>query len=384
MGKIAIVLAVATVIALLYFSQERHTPLTVSGFIEADEIRLGSRVGGRVASVAAREGLLVQKGDVLVELEPFDILEARARAEAGVAVSRAERDKLASGFRPQEIAQARARRGQIEARLAKLVNGPRKQEIATARALLSLAEAELELTELEHRRTLQLFKDQVKSQEDLDRSTSELKAAQSTVQARKEELALLEEGTRREEIDEAKALLEEADQALKLQVEGYRKEEVAGVEAALAVAEAQLAAIARQVEELKILAPVDGVVEAVELQPGDLVGAGTPALSVMDTSRLWVRAFVPENRLGVGLDEKVTVTADSFPGERFTGRVTFISRQAEFTPANVQTPEERSKQVFRIRVTLEEGLDRLRPGMAADVHFASRTPDEGKGRKGPQ
>ncbi|HVR76066.1 MAG TPA: biotin/lipoyl-binding protein [Planctomycetota bacterium] len=185
MGKIAIVLAVLAVIALLYFGQERHAPLTVSGFIEADEIRLGSRVGGRVASVAAREGLPVRKGDVLVELEPFDILEARTRAEAGVAASRAERDKLAAGFRPQEIAQARARRGQIAARLAKLVSGPRKQEIATARALLSLAEAELELTELEHRRTSDLFKDQVKSQEELDRSSAERKAAQSRVQARK-------------------------------------------------------------------------------------------------------------------------------------------------------------------------------------------------------
>ncbi len=98
-----------------------------------------------------------------------------------------------------------------------------------------------------------------------------------------------------------------------------------------------------------------------------MVGAGSPVLSLLDTRTLWVRAYVPESRLNVAIDEEVRVTTDSFATESFRAKVTFISRQAEFTPRNVQTPEERSKQVFRIKVTLLDGLDKLRPGMAADV-----------------
>jgi multidrug resistance efflux pump len=94
----------------------------------------------------------------------------------------------------------------------------------------------------------------------------------------------------------------------------------------------------------------------------------------MDSSRLWVRAYVPENQLDLAIDQPVWVTVDSYPDDRFRGHISFIARKAEFTPSNVQTPEERSKQVFRIHVTLDEGLDRLRPGMSADVWLE----DEGK------
>jgi hypothetical protein len=87
----------------------------------------------------------------------------------------------------------------------------------------------------------------------------------------------------------------------------------------------------------------------------------------MDDGHLWVRAYVPENRLDLKLGQKMWVTVDSFPNKRFAAELSFISRQAEFTPSNVQTAEERVKQVFRIKVELREGLDVLRAGMAADV-----------------
>jgi hypothetical protein len=89
-------------------------------------------------------------------------------------------------------------------------------------------------------------------------------------------------------------------------------------------------------------------------------------LSILDVSHLWVRAYVPENRLSFRLNDEVRVVADNF-STAFRGRISFLASQAEFTPNNVQTPEERSKQVFRIKVTLVDGLDQLRPGMPADV-----------------
>ena len=94
-----------------------------------------------------------------------------------------------------------------------------------------------------------------------------------------------------------------------------------------------------------------------------------PVMSLVDMERLWVRAYVPENQLGIREGDRVTVSVDSYPDKSFAAHISFISRTAEFTPGNVQTPEDRSKQVVRIKVTLDEGLDRLRPGMAADIWF---------------
>jgi len=97
------------------------------------------------------------------------------------------------------------------------------------------------------------------------------------------------------------------------------------------------------------------------------VPPNAPVVSMLDLGTLWVRAYVPENRLDLALGQRVVVTVDSFPGREFAGHVSFVARQAEFTPGNVQTPEERSKQVFRIKVEIDEGRDQLRPGMIADV-----------------
>ncbi|MCC6581483.1 MAG: HlyD family efflux transporter periplasmic adaptor subunit [Phycisphaeraceae bacterium] len=125
--------------------------------------------------------------------------------------------------------------------------------------------------------------------------------------------------------------------------------------------------------------PRDGMIEAVDLEPGDLVGPNAPVLTMIDPKHLWVRAYVPENRLNLAVDHIIPVSVDSFPGRRFTGRVVFVARQGEFTPGNVQTPEERSKQVFRIKVELEEGQDVLRAGMAADLWLDdASTKPEGK------
>lgn len=372
---IGAVIVALLLLGLLVYSQHRRDPLKVSGYIEADEIRIGSRVGGRVAKVGAVEGQPVRVGDPLVELEPYQLRELLAQAKAQLTQSQAELDRRENGFRPEEKAQAKAKYEQLEAVLRKLVKGARDEDLAAAEAQLELADAQLELAKLKHQRTESLVAKQAATQEELDRAVSELRVARATVQTRREEFNKLKRGTREEEIDEARALLEQANQEWLLRQRGFRDEEQAEARAAVEAANAAVKVIERQLEELVIKAPVDGVVEAVELQPGDLVGANAPMISLIDMSHLWVRAFVPENRLNVKLGDAVAVTVDSYPKEKFTGRITFVSRQAEFTPGNVQTPEDRSQQVFRIKVNLESGLDRLRPGMAADVWLDKK--DEG-------
>jgi len=365
---IVFIVAAAVIIAWLYWQKTRPQPFVVSGFIEADEIRVGSRVGGRVAEVLAVEGAQVKPGEPLFRVAPFNLREQLAEAKASVAAAKAERDRLAAGFRKEEIEQARAKRDRVKAVLEKLTAGPRPREIEIAREKLNVAKAGLELAESEHARLTRLRDEAQAAPTELDQAVRALKAARAEVAAAEQELALLVEGTRKEDIAEAQAALADAEQALKLAEAGYRAEDVAKAEAQLQAAESRSAAIDVQLKELEVVAPAACVVEAIDLQPGDLVAANAPSVSLLDVSKLWVRAYVPESRLGeVRLDQRVPVRVDSFPGQRFAGRVTYIAREAEFTPRNVQTPEERSKQVFRIKVTLEQGLDRLRVGMAADV-----------------
>lgn len=369
MPRIVIIAIAAVVVltSLLVYSQNRVEPLRVSGFIEADEIRVGSRVGGRVARVEAQEGMQVTKGKTLVELDPFDLRDRRAQAAAELAARKAELARLEAGYRAEEIAQAEARHEQLKSRLEKLTNGSRPQDINAAKSRLALAQAQLDLARENYGRSKALFDKNVRTKDDLDRATEERTVAEATVAVREAELNLVVEGARLEEKADAAAQLRESREAWEMMKKGFRAEEKDAAKAAVEAAEGALGVIDRQLEELVIKTPVDGTVEAVDLQAGDLVGAGSPVLSLMDTSRMWVRAYVPENRLNITTGQKVEITLDSFPGERFPAHISFIARLAEFTPGNVQTPEERSKQVFRIKVQLDGNLDKVRPGMSADV-----------------
>jgi len=366
----------AAIAAWLYWTQQRPRPLVVSGFIEADQIRVGSRVGGRVAEVFAVEGQRLRKGDPLYRLEAFDLEERLARAEATASAAAAELTRLRAGYRPQEVQQARGRRDRLAAVLAKARAGPRRREIEIAEQKLKVAQANLELAESEHRQIMRMAQQRTASQTEIDRAERELKKSRAELAAAEQELELLREGTRPEELAEAEAALAEAEAALKLLEEGYRAEDIRQAEAKLKAAEAEAAAIRRQIAELVVCAPCECTVEAIDLRPGDIVAPDAPTVSLLEANRLWLRAYVPENRLArIRLNQRVPVRIDGFGDRKFMGRITFIATEGEFTPRNIQTPEERSKQVFRIKITIEEGLERLRSGMMGDVLLDEATPD---------
>lgn len=363
---LVIPLAVALLI-VLWWSQQRTTPFFVSGYIESHQIRVGSRVGGRVRTVHVVEGQAVRQGEALLELEPYDLHERQAEAEAALAARMATLEKLRAGPRSEEIERARAAVASARAVLDKLVAGPRAQEVEIGQAALTLAEAVVHKAERDHDRIKKLFDEGRAAEEEMDEVTRALAVARAQADQARSELALLQEGTRAEDIAEARARVAEAEQALAELETGTRPEELAEAEALVAAARAAVAISARQIQELTVVAPLDCVVEAVDLRPGDLIAPSAPVVALSDPAELWVRAHVPENRLDIRLDQRVSVRVDSFPDRRFAAHISYIAREAEFTPANVQTPEERCKQVFRIKVTLDEGREVLRPGMSADV-----------------
>lgn len=363
---IAVVFAVAA-ISTLAWSQRRTEAYFVSGFLEVDEMRLGSRVGGRVESVHVEEGQLVETNAVLVTLEPFDFRERLAEANATLAARTAVLEKLRKGYRQEEIDQSAARRDRFAATLEKLSAGMRPLEVQYLADKVTVAKAEAAWAETEHRRIQGLFEKSQAAIEELDEAQRRLDVTRANLAAAQDQLDLAKEGTRKEEIAEAKASLTETTAQLDLMKKGFRAEEIAEAEATAQAASAAVQMIQRRVDELTIRAPRTGVVEAIDLQPGDLVPPDAPVLTLLDTSTLWVRAYVPESRLNLKTNDVVDLRVDAFPQRRFKGRIVVIARQAEFTPSNVQTPEERAKQVFRIKVQVEEGLDVLRAGMSADV-----------------
>ncbi|RIK70516.1 MAG: hypothetical protein DCC66_04315 [Planctomycetota bacterium] len=371
---IVFVVVAAGMIGFLIWQQSRVPPLVVSGFVEADEIRVGSRVGGRVAEVKAAEGQFVAPGEALYTIDPFDLRERLAEAQAAHAAAQAEHERLKKGFRPEEIEQARAKRDQWAAELAKLEAGPRKQDIEAAREQVNIARASYEFAEKEHARLTRLVEQQqVAAPREYDEAVRMLKSAQGELAAAQQKLSLLEEGSRKEDIARARSALSEAAEQLKLLESGSRAEDVARSAAQVEAAAARVQAIEKQLAEMTVSSPCQCVVEAFDLQPGELVSPNQPSISLLDVSKLWVRAYVPEGRLGeIALGDRVPVRVASSGGGDVTGRIVFISREGEFTPRNVQTPEERSKQVFRIKVAIEQGGERLRVGMSADVLLAEK------------
>lgn len=341
--------------------------LTVSGTIEAHEILVGSKVGGRVAKVHVREGDRVRRGQPLVELEREELEARNAEAAAAVAQARAALDQLLAGSRPEEIARARGGAEAARQALAGVKTWPRPEEVAQARADVAAAQAELAYAEAQYRRFDELFRDGAVAAAELDNARARRDANRAKVASLRERLRILETGSRPEDVGAAAGRFQEADAARLLVERGPRQEEIRQARAALQAAQARLQVIRTQLAEMVVAAPAEAVVEVFDVRPGNLVPPNKPLATLIEPE-LWVRVYVPESRIGrVRLGQEVTVRVDSFPGRRFRGQVEQINRRAEFTPRNVQTPDERVNQVFGVKVRLENPEGLLRAGMAADI-----------------
>jgi HlyD family secretion protein len=228
-----------------------------------------------------------------------------------------------------QIQEQRAVVEQARANLARVKAGPRREEIVRARAQADNAERE--------RRRLQ---------------------------------ALLDQGLiPRQQYDDAATAAKTAAETYRELARGSRIEDVHAAEAALDQAEQRLAFLLRQSQETVVKAPADGIVESLDLRPGDLVAANQPVARILEPGQLWVRVWVPEPLLGrVRLGQKVAVTVDTYPKRDFSGRVVEIRQQGEYTPRNIQTLKQRMDLVFGVKVAIDSTPE-LKPGMAAQVRL---------------
>jgi multidrug resistance efflux pump len=365
----AVMLAAGAVYALWRFAANGNE-FVASGIVEADDIHVGSKVGGRVLKVLVKRGQSVNAGEVLVHLEAQELKASLAEAQAMLRQTEAKLALLNAGFRKEEIDQAEAAVKQAQAELDQAVAGPRQQELAQAEAEWQAAKAQAENARKFRARMDDLAKRELIAKQDYDDAVAKADEAAQKANAAREHYELLRAGTRKEEVERARQKLAEADARRRQLRSGFRKEEIAQAQSEAEAARARVELLRVQLAEAAITAPVEAQVESLDLEPGDLVGAGKPVATLLRTGSLYVRAYVPEARLGaVQPGDKVKVRVDSYPGKDFAGTIRRVSRQGEFTPRNVQTHEERALQVFQTEVTVADDAGLLRPGMAADVHF---------------
>lgn len=296
--------------------------LSASGTVEATEASLGFQAAGRIERILVNEGDRVKAGDTLAVLDRTEI-EARH-------------------------AQARAQLAAAEATLSELERGARSEELAQAREADSTAAARLTDAQRDLARAQQLFRGGAASQEAYDKA--------------------------RFAADVARSQREQAAQQLRLVQAGPRAERIAAQRAMVQSAQALLRQVDAQLVNAVVVAPFGGIVTVRQRQPGEIVAPGAPVVTVANFDDRWVRIYIAENRLGaVTLGEAATITTDTYRDRSYPGTVSFIASEAEFTPRNVQTTEERVKLVYavKVRITGDSTLA-LKPGMPADVVLGSR------------
>ncbi len=201
------------------------------------------------------------------------------------------------------------------------------------------------------------------------RATSEMRRRRKPESA-KQRLALLQAGTRVEDVNAAEARYKQASAAAVLARKGFRREDIEAARGRLAEAQGHVAELDARLREAELTAPADAVVEVVSVRPGDLVPPGRIVMTMLETSQLWVKVYVPETELAhVHLGQRATVKVDSFGGRAFEGHVGQIASQAEFLPRNVQTKSDREHEVFGAKVFVDNSQQVLKSGMAATVHL---------------
>lgn len=366
-------LAVPAVIAIVvagwwWFTQYEASHESYSGTIEAEDVAVGSKLGGRVVAVEVKEGDVVQAGTVLVRLEK-DVIDARmmqARAE----LTRAEQRllELENGPRPQETQRLQAELETARQNYLRLRNGPRQEEIRSVRASVELARAEVSLASRTVQRQQDLLKSRTTSEENYDRAKAEYDVARSRLLAAQAELDNILAGYRIEDIQAAQAKMEAASSTLDLALEGTRQEQIAQARAEVDRIKAELQGLEVDAAEATIATPSEAIIESCRLQPGDLLAPHETAAVLLLFQPLWVRIYIPESRLGrMAIGQELPLTVVSLPGKTFKGRIMQIHRQGEFTPRNVQTPETRDDLVFGIKIEIDDPRRELRPGMVADI-----------------
>jgi HlyD family secretion protein len=315
----AIILLILVLRFVVFRSADDANAIVASGTVEATEADLGFQIPGRIEQIDVLEGDTTARSAELAWLDRSELQARKAAAEAQIDAASAV--------------------------LRELESGSRREEIAQARSASEAAEQNLTNTTRDFERTTRLHEGGAVSRQILDHQETALEIAQAEYDRAREQLQIV--------------------------TSGPRQERIAGQRAVVAQARALAAQADAALNNAIISAPFDGLVSIRHREPGEVVQAGAPILTIINPDDRWVRIYVREDQVGrVKIGQIASITADSYRDREYEGRVVFIASEAEFTPRNVQTTEERVKLVYRVKVqiTKDPSFD-LKPGLAADVRL---------------
>ncbi len=383
--RVIVIILIAGAAAAVYaYRAKGRTPtdrIVVSGNIELTEVNIGFKTAGRLVERAVTEGDPVKKGQIVARLDRDQLAAQRERESAGVLSSEAQLAQAQTGLEWQratvaaDIDQKKADLAAGQARLSELRNGARPQERQDAQASVSAAQSEAERARKDWDRAQTLHKADDISTAQLDQYRTRWQSAEAALRSAKEREGLVLAGPRQEQIAAQQAVVERSRAAVKLAEANLlelkrREQELTTRRAEIARAKATVNLIDTQLGETVAISPVDGVVLVKAADVGEVLAPGTTVITVGDIEHPWLRGYVNETDLGkVKLGSKVRVTTDSYPGKVYNGRITFISSEAEFTPKQIQTQQERVKLVYRVKIELENPNRELKSNMPADAEI---------------
>jgi len=378
---VILIAAGAAVYAFRGSSRGPQNRMVISGNMELTEVNIAFKTAGRLIERNVDEGDSVKKGMVIARLDRDQLIAQREREVAALqsAETQLAQASTAMEWQKQTLAgDVEQRNGDLaanEARLRELRNGSRPQEKQESRAAVEAAQSELERAKRDWDRAQTLYKNDDISTAQYDQYRNRWESAGAALKQAKEREALVLAGPRQEEIDAAASQVERARGALKVSqantLETKRREqEIATRRAEMARSKANIALIDSQLSDTIALSPVDGVVLVKAADVGEVLAPGTSVVTIGDIDHPWLRGYINEQDLGkVKIGSKARVTTDSYPGKVYDGRVTFISSQAEFTPKQIQTQQERVKLVYRIKIEVANPQHELKSNMPADAEI---------------
>ena len=362
-------------------SRDTSSRIVVSGNIELTEVNIAFKTAGKLIERAVDEGDSVKKGQIIARLDRDQLVAQREREVANLEEAQAqlaqsqisvewERANLAA-----DIEQKRADLASVDARLLEMKNGARPQEKLDARAAVESAQSEVERSKRDWDRAQVLYKNDDISTAQFDQYRNRWESAEASLKQLTEREALVLLGPRSEQVEAQAALVQRARAALKMaeanSLEMKRREQdIAARQADIARSKANIALIDSQLADTIAASPVDGVVLVKSADVGEVLAAGTTVVTIGDIDHPWLRGYINETDLGrVKLGSKARLTTDSYPGKVYNGRVSFIASEAEFTPKQIQTQQERVKLVYRIKIDLENPRHELKSNMPADAEI---------------
>jgi HlyD family secretion protein len=355
--------------------------ILVSGNLELTLVDISFKIAGRMTERTVDEGALVKKGDLIARLDPVQLQQQTMRDRALVSGAQSNYDQLVTAIAYQratiesDIAARNAELGATQAKLEELLNGSRKQDVQQAEAAVTDATAQLQFARSDWERMQMLYKNEDVSKQQYDQARARFDSAAAILRQAEERHSLVKEGPRQEYIAGARAEVARAQAAVRMaeasRLELQRKEqELVARRAEIERSRAQVGISSAQLDDTTVYTPIDGVVLVKAAEPGEVLAAGTTIVTIGDLEHPWVRAYINETDLGrVKLGQQVKLSTDSFPGKVYSGRVSFIASEAEFTPKQIQTKEERVKLVYRIKIDVDNSSHELKNNMPVDAEI---------------